>query len=135
MEADPPFDAAQSRHPLAIFFAAASEIWFPSNTVAAPLPPTTYSDARVDLGGVAVANRGTGVLPAFGFSRGGKSSTSGGTEGPNTSVSPFCPQISSLHTGGFGAEPPTPTNPIICLLTAMGSPPEFANSPSRSACS
>jgi len=26
MEADPPFDAAQSRHPCAIFFAAASEI-------------------------------------------------------------------------------------------------------------
>jgi hypothetical protein len=36
----------------------------------------------------------------------------------------------TIHTGGCGADPPTPTNPIICLFTAIGSPPEFANSPS-----
>src|ERR1700694_1515006 len=126
----PPFDAAQSRQTRAIFLAAASEIWLPSKTVPAPLPPTTNSAGRLDLGGVAAAKRGTGALPELGFARAGRSSTSGGTDGPITSVSALCPQISSLHTGGCGAEPPTPTTPINCLLTTMGSPPELANSPS-----
>src|ERR1700694_5828295 len=126
----PPFDAAQSRQTRAIFLAAASEIWLPSKTLPAPLPPTTNSAGRLDLGGVAVAKRGTGALPGFGFWRGGRSSTSDGTDGPITSVSALCAQISSLHTGTRGAEPPTPTTPINCLLTTMGRPPEFGKKPS-----
>src|SRR5579872_1295763 len=98
--------------------------------VAAPLPVTTYSAGRADLGTVAEANRGTGSLPGLGFRRGGTSFSSGATEGPMTSVNALWAQISSLHTGTRGAEPPTPTAPIICLLTTIGSPPEFANSPS-----
>src|SRR5579871_475746 len=130
MEAVPPFEAAQSRQVRAIFCAAASEIWLPSNTLAAPLPVTTNSGDSVDFGVTLEANRGTGALPAFGLRRGGRSSASGATEGPITSVSALCAQISSLHTGTFGADPPTPTTPIICLFTTIGSPPEFANSPS-----
>ena len=49
--------------------------------------------------------------------------------GPITASRPLCAQTSSLQTGGFGAEPPTPTAPINCLLTTMGRPPEFGNKP------
>src|SRR5581483_2588830 len=128
MDIAPPLDAAQSRHARAIFLAAASEIWLASKTFAAPLPPTTKSAGKLDLGAVAVTKRGTGALPGFGLGRGGRSSNSGATEGPITSVSALCAQISSLQTGTRGAEPPTPTAPINCLLTTIGNPPEFANS-------
>src|SRR5579871_897587 len=113
MVAAPPFEAAQSRQVRAIFLADASEIWLASKTVAAPGPPTTNSAGKVDFGGADAANRGTGALPALGLRRGGRSFSSGGTEFPNTSTSALCPQISSLHTGTRGAEPPTPTTPII----------------------
>src|SRR5262245_11474976 len=113
----PPFAAAQSRQTRPTFLAAASEIWLPSKTFAAPRPPTTNSAGSVDLGGAAAAKRGTGAVPRLAFWRGGRSSTSGGTDGPSTSTSALWAQISSLHTGTRGAEPPTPTAPINCLLT------------------
>src|SRR5258705_13337387 len=104
----PPLAAAKSRHTLAIFFAAASEIWLPSNTFDAPLPPTIQSgfDTLV-FGVVAVTNRGTGAaLAGAGFCGLGRSSTSGATlAAPSTCCIALCPQISSLHTGTRGAEP------------------------------
>src|SRR5436309_6358555 len=109
----PPFAVAHSRQTRAIFLAAASEIWLPSYTAAAAFALMTYSAATLGFGAAAGAKRGTGAVPGFGFGRDGRSSTSGGTDGPMTSVHPLCAQISSLHTGGRGAEPPTPTAPII----------------------
>src|SRR5580693_5074924 len=97
--------------------------------VAAPLPPTTHSAGSVDLGTVVATNFATGALPGLGFCRAGRSGPSGATDAPITASSPLCAQISSLHTGGFGAEPPTPTAPINCLFTTMGSPPELSNKP------
>src|SRR5437660_10426121 len=105
----PPFDDAQSRHTRAIFFAAPSEIWFASKTFVAAFAPITKSGDRLDFGGAAAANLGTGALPGLGFCRGGRSCTSGGTDGPMTSVNALWAQISSLHTGTRGADPPTPT--------------------------
>src|SRR6476646_3526554 len=67
----PPFDAAQSRQARAIFLADASEIWLPSKTLPAPLPPTTNSAGRADLGGVVAVKRGTGALAGLGFGRAG----------------------------------------------------------------
>src|SRR6266550_3193364 len=101
----PFFPAAKSRQTLAIFFAAASEIWLPSNTVAAPLPPTTHSGFdTVGFGVAAVAKRGTGAaLAGAAFGGFGTSSTSGATlAAPSTACSALCPQISSLHTGTRG---------------------------------
>lgn len=63
-------------------------------------------DTGRDEPGRAPAYRG-GVLPPFG----GKSGSSGGCE-PITLVSARQAQISSLHSGSFGAEPPTPTAPM-----------------------
>ena len=49
------------------------------------------------------------------------SSSSGATlAAPSTACSALCPQISSLHTGTRGAEPPMPMTPISCLLTTTG---------------
>src|SRR5258705_10520993 len=125
--------AAKSRHTLAIFFAAASEIWLPSNTVDDPFPPTTHSGFDTDdFGVVVVAKRGTGAGFA-GWALGGfaTSSTSGATlVAPSTCCIALWPQISSLHTGTRGAEPPMPMTPIICLLMTTGRPPELANMPS-----
>src|SRR6266513_2406344 len=101
--------AAKSRHTLAICFAAASEIWLPSNTVDAPLPPTTHAgfDTLV-FGVVVVGKRGTGAALAGGvFCWFGRSSTSGATLfAPSTCSIALWPQTSSLHTGTRGAEPP-----------------------------
>src|SRR6185436_4529192 len=101
------FPAAKSRHTLAIFFAAASEIWLPSNTFDAPLPPTTHAGFDTLLFGVVVvAKRGTGAGFAGGVFCGfGKSSTSGATlAAPSTCSIALWPQTSSLHTGTRGAE-------------------------------
>src|SRR5689334_2447546 len=108
----PPLEVAQSRQVRAIFLAAASEIWLPSKTLDALLLLITNSGDSVDLGGLAAANRGTGALPGLGFGRAGRSSISGATDEPMTSWSALCAQISSLHTGTRGADPPTPTAPI-----------------------
>ena len=82
---------------------AASEIWFASNTFAAPLPPTTHSGFSVDFGVVAVANLETGAVAGFGFWGLGISCTSGATDGPMISVIALWAQISSLHTGTCAA--------------------------------
>jgi len=108
-----PLDAAQSRQARAIFFAAASEIWLPSKTLAAPAPPTTNSDGSVAFGVVEVIKRGTGTAFGFGVRCCRTSSSSGGTV-PITFSSAPCAQISSLQTGGFGGYPPTPITPINC---------------------
>src|SRR2546421_10627034 len=83
----PPLAAAKSRHTFAIFFAAASEIWLPSNTFDAPLAPTTHSgfDTLV-LGVVVVAKRGTGAGLAGGaFCGFGRAPTGGApVEAPRT---------------------------------------------------
>src|SRR2546430_5505282 len=107
----PPFAEAKSRQTLAIFLAAASEIWLPSYTVVGALAPTTHSGfVTLDFGAVVLANLGTGARLAGAATGGaGTSSTSGATlAAPRTSCIALCPQISSLHTGTRGAEPPTP---------------------------
>src|SRR4051812_19252044 len=119
----PPFDAAQSRQTRAIFRATTSDTWLASRTPAAALPLMTNSGGRLDFGGAAGANRGTGTVAGLAFGRGDTSATSGATEGPMTCVSALCAQISSVQTGTRGAEPPTPTTPISCLLTTIGRPP------------
>jgi hypothetical protein len=84
------------------------------------------------FGAVVLANRGTGAGVAGGVGCGlGRSSTSGATfAAPRTSCIALWPQISSLHTGTRGADPPMPITPIICLLITTGRPPEFGNMPS-----
>src|SRR5436190_6909424 len=112
----PPLPAAKSRHTFAICLAAASEIWLPSNTVDAPLPETTHAGLLTFVFGVvAVVKRGTGAGFAGGVAGGlATSSTSGATLfAPSTCSIALWPQISSLHTGTRGAEPPTPRTPII----------------------
>src|SRR5262252_6335788 len=60
---------------------------------------------------------------------GGTSGSSGGC-GPITLVSARWAQISSLHSGSAGAEPPTPTAPTNWLpLTRIGSAPELGKLP------
>src|ERR1700730_8318750 len=95
----PPFDAAQSRHTRATFLAAVSEIWLLSKTFIAAFALRTKSAGRVDLGGAAGTNLGAGPFRGSGFCRGGRSCTSGGTDGPMTSVNALCAQISSLQIG------------------------------------
>src|SRR5216684_6019737 len=52
--------------------------------------------------------------------------------GPSTLVMARQAQISSLHAGGLGAEPPTPMAPIIWLpLMTIGRPPELAKLPNE----
>ena len=80
----PPFAAAKSRQTRAIFLAAASESWFASKTLAAAFGLMTNSAGSDDFGGALGANRGTSALPRAGFWRGGRSSTSGGTDVPIT---------------------------------------------------
>src|ERR1041384_7178127 len=129
----PFFAAAKSRHTLAICLAAASEILLPSNTFEAPLPPTTHAGFDTPVFGVVVVvKRGTGTALAGGVFCGlGRSSTSGATLlAPSTCCIALCPQISSLHTGTRGAEPPTPVTPIIWWLITTGSPPELGDRPS-----
>src|SRR4030095_10115769 len=97
----PLLPAAKSRHTLAIFLAAVSEIWLPSNTFEAPLPPTTHSGFDTLVLGVAVvAKRGTGAaLAGAAFCGFGTSSTSGATlVAPRTCCIALWPQISSLQT-------------------------------------
>src|SRR3989338_4225435 len=106
----PPREAEKSRQTRAMRLAAASEIWLPSNTFAAPLPPTTHSGFDTFVFGVVwVANLGTGVGLAGGGGGGrggdpgggaggggggggcgrGRSSMSGATfEAPSPSASP-----------------------------------------------
>src|SRR5438874_13086942 len=107
----PFFAAAKSRHTFAIFFAAASEIWLPSNTFDEPLPPTTHSGFDTDVFGVVVVpKRGTGAgFAGCAFCGFGVSSTSGATlAAPSTCCIALWPQISSLHTATRGAEAPLP---------------------------
>ena len=63
----------------------------------------------------AAAKRGTGAALGRGaFCGFGRSSMSGATlAAPSTSSIALWPQISSLHTGTRGADPPTPMTPII----------------------
>src|ERR1051325_2997848 len=112
----PPFAFAKSRQTLAIFFAAASEIWLPSYTVVAAFAPTTHSgfDTLV-FGAVVLANRGTGAGLAgcaTGCVAGGGARW--GARGP--SAPPLPPKLPPPPRAPRGAEPPMPITPIICLL-------------------
>jgi hypothetical protein len=61
----------------------------------------------------------------------GVSGSSGGC-GPMTLVSARQAQISSLHAGRLGAEPPTPMAPMNCSPSMkMGRPPELAKLPNE----
>src|SRR5262245_21930523 len=67
------------------------------------------------------------LVMAYGF---GMSGSSGGC-GPRTAVSALWAQISSLHTPGCGAIPPTPIAPRNWPWTMMGSAPALAKLPNE----